>query len=59
MPSYKTANQTKYGMLPAKVAEETPWNELCVDLIGSYKTHQRGKDMLILKAVTMINPVTG
>ena len=26
----------KYGKLPVKLAEKTPWNKLCVDLIGSY-----------------------
>ena len=39
--------------------EETPWNKLCVDLIGPYKIRRKGKDPLILKAVTMIYPVTG
>ena len=27
----------KYGLLPAKEAEDTPWEKLCVDLIGPYK----------------------
>ena len=26
----------KNGKLPAKLAEETPWNKLCVDLIGPH-----------------------
>ena len=26
----------KYRKLPAKLAEEIPWNKLCVDLIGPY-----------------------
>ena len=26
----------KYGKLPAKLAEEIPWNKLCLDLIGPY-----------------------
>ena len=26
----------KYGKLPAKLAEEVPWNKLCVDIIGPY-----------------------
>ena len=35
--------------IPAKLADETPWNELCVDLIGPYKIHRKGKEPLILK----------
>ena len=57
-PTCKTVNK-KYGKLPAKLAEETPWNKLCVDLIGPYKIRIKGKEPLILKAVTMIHPVTG
>ena len=49
----------KYGKLPAKSAEETPWNKLCVDLIGPYRILRKGKEPLILKSVTMIEPVTG
>ena len=26
----------KYGKLPAKLAEEIPWNKICVDLLGTY-----------------------
>ena len=38
--------------------EETPWNRLCVDLIGPYKMQIKGKDPLILKPVTMIDSIT-
>ena len=41
------------------MAEETPWTELCVDLIGPYKIRRKGKEPLILKSITMIDPVTG
>ena len=49
----------KYGKSPAKLAEETPWNKLCVDLISLYKIIRKGKETLILKSVTIIDPVTG
>ena len=49
----------KDGKLPAKMAEETPWNKLCEDLIGPYKIRRKGKEPLILKAVMIIDPVTG
>ena len=34
---------TKYGKLPAKTAEEHPWDTLCVDLIGPYKIKRKNK----------------
>ena len=40
------------------MAEETQWNKLCVDLIGPYKIRRKVKEPLILKADTMIDPVT-
>ena len=33
----------KNGKLPANMAEETPWNKLCVDIIGPYKIRRKGK----------------
>ena len=49
----------KYGKLPAKLAEETAWNKICVDITGPYKISRRGKEPFILKSVTMIDLVTG
>ena len=55
-----TKRSTKeYGKLPAKLEEETPCNKLCVYLIGPYKIRRKGKYPLILKDVSMIEPVTG
>ena len=34
---------TKYGKLPATISEETPWNKLCVDLLGPCKYTENGK----------------
>ena len=56
MPRYKMV--LKIGKLPANLAEETPWDKLCVDLIGPYTICRKGKDIIILKSVTMIEPVT-
>ena len=58
MPMYKTVNKTYYK-LPAKLAEETLWNKSCVDIIGPYKIRRKGKELLILKSVTMMYPITG
>ena len=32
-----------FGKLPAKLAEEIPWNKLCVDLIVPYVIRRKGK----------------
>ena len=50
---------TKYSKLPAKLSEETPWNKLCVDLIGPYRILGKGERHILLKAVKMVYPVTG
>ena len=49
----------KYGKLPVKKAEVTPWYTLCVDLIGPYSIKHKGKTTLTLWCVTMIDPTTG
>ena len=36
-----------------------PWNKLCVDIIGPYKIRRKGIYPLILKPVSIIDPVTG
>ena len=54
----QNGQQQKYGKLPAKLAEETPWNKLCVDIKGTYKIRRKEKGPLILKPVTMVDPVT-
>ena len=51
--------QKKYGWLPPKMAEATPGDRLCVDLIGPYKIQRKGKQDLVCKCVTMIDPATG
>jgi hypothetical protein len=53
----------KYGHLPPKDAEVTPWKRVNVDLIGPYKIKSpndpKDKDPRELRALTMIDPVTG
>jgi Integrase zinc binding domain len=48
----------KYGQLPAKEAEATPWERLCVNMIGPYNIKRKGKKALTLWCVTMIDPAT-
>ena len=51
--------QKKYGTLPPKEAEATPWDKMCIDLIGPYKIRRKNKPDLVCKCVTMIDPATG
>jgi RNase H-like domain found in reverse transcriptase/Integrase zinc binding domain len=42
-----------------KEAEASPWEVLCVDLIGPYTIKCQGKKNLVLWCITMIGPATG
>ena len=48
----------KYGKLPAKLAITTPWEALCVDLIGPYTLKGKDKPVIDFMCVTMIDPAT-
>ena len=48
----------KYVKIPTKLFYRTPWKKICVYLIGPYKIRRKGKETLVLKNVTMIDPVT-
>lgn len=51
----------KHGHVPPKEAEASPWDVLCIDLIGPYTINRKNKkkDPLTLWALTMIDPATG
>ena len=49
----------KYGHLPEKQADATPWDTLCVDLIGPYNIKGKDDKQLKLWCLTMIDPATG
>ena len=55
----KHHSKKNYGFLPEKQAETTPWDKLCVDLIGPYTIRRKGKQPLKLQCCTMIDPATG
>lgn len=48
----------KYGHLPPKTAETTPWERVNVDIVGTY-TVKTPTGVRKLTAMTMIDPVTG
>jgi hypothetical protein len=45
----------KYGHLPPKIVISTPWEALCVDLIGPYTLKGKGGLSIDFMALTMIN----
>jgi hypothetical protein len=51
--------QKTYGFLQPKLAEATPWDKLCVNLIGPYKIRRKGNKELVCRCVTTIDPATG
>jgi hypothetical protein len=48
----------KYGKLPVKLAITTPWEVLCVDLIGPYTLKGKNKTVIDFMCITMIDPAT-
>ena len=49
----------KYGHLPAKDANITPWHTLCLDQIGPYSVTVKNGGLWTLNAMTMVDPATG
>ena len=49
----------KYGKLPEKLAEATPWELLCVDLVGPYTVTIDKSTERTLHAMTFIDLATG
>jgi len=54
----KKKRTQKYEHLPSKIVISTPWEALCVDLVGPYM--HNGKDGLSIDfmALTMIDPTS-
>ncbi len=48
----------KYGHLPAKIVISTPWEVLCVDLIGPYTLKGKDGSAIDFMALTMIEPAS-
>jgi hypothetical protein len=48
----------KYRKLPAKLAIATPWETLCMGLIGPYTFKGKDKTVIDFMCVTMIDPAT-
>ena len=60
LSNIKNSQIKKCGKLPAKVAEEIPWNNIFVDIIVAYALCiNRKNERLNLKVVTMVDPITG
>ncbi len=48
----------KYGHLPPKIVISTPWEALCVDLIGPYTLKGKDGSSIDFMAPTMIDPTS-
>ena len=48
----------KYGHVPVKDAEATPWHTVCVDLVGNYKVKLKNGKELHFHALSIIDPAT-
>jgi hypothetical protein len=48
----------KYGHVPPKLVITTPWEALCVDLIGPYTLNCREGSSIDFMCLTMIDPTT-
>ena len=48
----------KYGKLPSKLIVDTPWECLCVNLIGPYTVRGKYGSEIDFMCLTMIDPAT-
>ncbi len=48
----------KYGHVPPKLVITTPWEALCVDLIGRYTLNGKDGSNIDFMRLTMIDPAT-
>jgi hypothetical protein len=48
----------KYGHLPSQIVISTPWEVLCVDLVGPYTLKGKNGSSIDLMALTMIDPAS-
>ena len=48
----------KYGKLPTKIAVTTPWEALCVDLVGPYTLKGKDGTQIDFMCLTMIDPAS-
>jgi len=48
----------KYGHLPPKIVISTPWEALCVDLVGPYTLKGKDGSSIDFMALTMIDPAS-
>jgi hypothetical protein len=48
----------KYEHLPSKIVISTPWEALCVDLVGPYTLNGKDGSSIDFMALTMIDPAS-
>ena len=52
------AKKFKYGKLPSKLVVDTPWECLCVNIIGPYTLIGKDGSDIDLMCLTMIDPAS-
>ena len=52
------AKKLKYGKIPPKLVVDTPWECLCVDLIGPYTLRGNNGSEIDFMCCTMIDPAS-
>ena len=48
----------KYGHLPSRIIIGTPWEALCVNLVGPYTLNRKDGSSIDFMALTMIDPAS-
>ena len=48
----------KYGHLPSKIVISTPWEALCVNIVGPYTLNGKDGSSIDFMALTMIDPAS-
>ena len=56
LPSEK--HTRKYGHLLSKIVISTPWEALCVDLVGPYTLKGKDGSSIVFMALTIIDPAS-
>ena len=49
----------QYGQVPPKIADQVPWQKVCVNLIGPYTLKGLDGKIMDFMCLTIIDPATG
>eukprot|EP00957_Ditylum_brightwellii_P105566 8047462-Ditylum_brightwellii.AAC.1 len=49
----------KYGHVPPKIANQVPWQKVCINLIGPYTLKDQDSKTIDFVCLTIIDPAAG